>query len=376
MLPNYTDKVAYSAYVSRVTLGDVLDSRQVDIDLGPVGDHLAGKRVLVLGAGGSIGAEISRQIRDLDPAELMLVDRDESALHAVQLSLYGRALLSTPDTILADLRDAEAIRTIFATRGPQVVFHAAALKHLPLLQRFPGEAVKTNVWGTQTLLDAARDVECFVNISTDKAANPTSVLGYSKRITERLTAYAATQFPGRFLSVRFGNVLGSRGSVLTAFQAQAAAGGPITVTHPKVTRYLMTVQEAVHLVIQATAIGQRGEVLVANMGAPVAIEAVARRVAAAYGESLEIVYTGLRPGEKLHEDLFSGDEVATATCHPLISYVDVPPLEPGELRFLDAYAGPDAVTAQLALMCRSGTDGWRPDTAEGSERLLGVLSEI
>ncbi|GAA4685216.1 hypothetical protein Prum_018780 [Phytohabitans rumicis] len=361
----------------KVPLGDILGRRQADIDLGSVGNHLAGKRVLVVGAGGSIGSEISQQVRDLDPAELTLVDRDESALHAVQLSLYGRALLSTPDTILADLRDAEAIRTIFATRRPQVVFHAAALKHLPLLQRFPGEAVKTNVWGTQTLLDAARDVECFVNISTDKAANPTSVLGYSKRITERLTAYAATQFPGRFLSVRFGNVLGSRGSVLTAFQAQAAAGGPITVTHPKVTRYLMTVQEAVHLVIQATAIGQCGEVLVANMGAPVAIEAVARHIAAAHGDaSLDIVYTGLRPGEKLHEDLFGSDEAALATRHPLISYVDVPPLDPSELRFLDAYACPDAISAQLALVCQVGIDGWRPDGTESSEPLLGVLSKI
>lgn len=340
--------------------------RQAEIDLASVGNHLAGKRVLVVGAGGSIGSEISRQVRDLDPGELTLVDRDESALHAVQLSLYGRALLNSPDTILADLRDAEAIRTIFTTRRPQVVFHAAALKHLPLLQRFPGEAVKTNVWGTQTLLDAARDVEYFVNISTDKAANPTSVLGYSKRITERLTAYAATQYQGAFLSVRFGNVLGSRGSVLTAFQAQAAAGGPITVTHPKVTRYLMTVQEAVHLVIQATTIGQRGEVLVANMGAPVAIEAIARQIAAAHGHtSLDIVYTGLRPGEKLHEDLFGSDEAVMATRHPLISYVDVPPLKPSEVRFLDAYASPDAISAQLAELCRTET----------SERLLSVLSE-
>jgi FlaA1/EpsC-like NDP-sugar epimerase len=356
-----------------MAIGELLGSRHAGLDITPTGEHLTGKRVLVVGAGGSIGSEISRQLRDLEPAELMLLDRDESALHAVQLSLFGRALLSTPDTILADLRDAEAIQAIFDTRRPEVVFHAAALKHLPLLQQFPGEAVKTNVWGTQALLDAARDVECFVNISTDKAANPTSALGYSKRITERLTAYAGTRFPGRFLSVRFGNVLGSRGSVLTAFQAQAAAGGPLTVTHPDVTRYLMTVQEAVHLVIQATTIGQRGEVLVANMGVPVAIEAIARKVAAAYGDaSLEIVYTGLRAGEKLHEDLFGADEVATATAHPLISYVDVPPLPPSELRFLDAYADPDTVTAQLAFACRMGPDDER---AEGAE-LLGVLSEI
>jgi FlaA1/EpsC-like NDP-sugar epimerase len=363
--------------VLKVPLGEILGRCQSGIDLGLVGDHLAGKRVLVVGAGGSIGAEISRQIRDLDPAELILVDRDESALHAVQLSLYGRALLSTPDTILADLRDAEAIQRIFATSRPQTVFHSAALKHLPLLQRFPGEAVKTNVWGTQTLLDASCDVDCFVNISTDKAANPTSVLGYSKRITERLTAHAATRYPGKFLSVRFGNVLGSRGSVLTAFQAQAAAGGPITVTHPEVTRYLMTVQEAVHLVIQATAIGRCGEVLVANMGAPVSIESMARQIVAAHGDkSLDIVYTGLRPGEKLHEELFGCDETVRTTRHPLISYVDVPPLDPSELRFLDAYAGHETVCAQLALACQVGIDVWRRDDPEGSKQPLGVLTDI
>lgn len=350
--------------MQKVPLHDFLGRTQADTDFRSVVSLLAGRRILVAGAGGSIGSELCRQIRDCDPAELMLVDRDESALHAVQLSLYGRALLNAPDTILADLRDAEAIRAIFAAREPQVVFHAAALKHLPLLQRFPGEAVKTNIWGTQTLLEAAQNVECFVNISTDKAANPTSVLGYSKRITERLTACAASRYPGRFLSVRFGNVLGSRGSVLTAFQAQAAGGGPITVTHPKVTRYLMTVQEAVHLVIQAIAVGRRGEVLVANMGAPVAIDAIARRIAAQSGLPVEIVYTGLRPGEKLHEDLFGSDEAGMATRHPLISCVDVPPLDPSEIRFLDPYASPDAITTRLALLCRAGVDGWH--AAEGA----------
>lgn len=355
------------------SLYDILGRPQAHTDLGSTVEHLTGKRVLVLGAGGSIGSELCRQIRDFDPAELMLVDRDESALHAVQLSLYGRALLSTPDTILADVRDVEGIRALFAARRPQVVFHAAALKHLPLLQSFPGEAIKTNIWGTQCVLDAARDVECFVNISTDKAANPTSILGYSKRITERLTAYASTRYPGRFLSVRFGNVLGSRGSAVTAFEAQAAMGGPITVTHPKVTRYLMTVQEAVHLVIQATSMGRRGEVLVANMGKPVAIETIARRIAANCETPVEIVYTGLRPGEKMHEDLFGSDEVELPTCHPLISYVDVPPLNPRELRVLDAYAGPEVIREQLTNVCRAGIGKTEPEVP-GDQ--LGVLSKI
>ena len=197
-----------------------------------------------------------------------MLDRDESALHAVQLSIEGRAMLDSPDMVLADIRDEARIRQIFAERRPQVVFHAAALKHLPMLEQYPAEAVKTNIWGTLTVLEAAKSVgvERFVNISTDKAANPTSVLGYSKRIAEGLTAAIAAEADGTYLSVRFGNVLGSRGSVLTAFAAQIAAGGPVTVTHPDVTRYFMTVDEAVQLVIQAAIAGRDGEALVLDMG--------------------------------------------------------------------------------------------------------------
>jgi len=197
---------------------------------------LSGKRVLVTGAGGSIGSELCRQLDRFAPAELMMLDRDESALHAVQLSLRGRALLDGTDLILADVRDAESIKAIFAARRPEVVFHAAALKHLPLLEMHPSEALKTNILGTYQMLQTAlrHGVERFVNISTDKAADPCSVLGYSKRITERLTAAADESSPGTYCSVRFGNVLGSRGSVLTAFEAQVAAGGPITVTDPEV----------------------------------------------------------------------------------------------------------------------------------------------
>jgi FlaA1/EpsC-like NDP-sugar epimerase len=326
------------ADVRDVQVSDVLGRHQIETDLESIAGYLRGKRVLVTGAGGSIGSELCRQIDRFNPGELMMLDRDESALHAVQLSLRGRALLDGPELILADLRDAERIRGIFAARRPQVVFHAAALKHLPLLERHPGEAVKSNIWGTLGVLEAAYDVEKFVNISTDKAANPTSVLGYSKRITERLTAHASTASNGTFLNVRFGNVLGSRGSVLTAFNAQIAAGGPITVTHPEVTRYFMTVQEAVQLVIQAAAIGRDGEALVLEMGAPVRIDEVARQLAEYAGVAVDIVYTGLRPGEKLHEDLFGDGEVDVRPLHPLISHVDVPPLEPTKVRFLDPYS--------------------------------------
>jgi FlaA1/EpsC-like NDP-sugar epimerase len=257
-----------------------------------------------------------------------MLDRDESALHAVQLRIEGRAMLDTRDLVVCDLRDQEALAAVFDEHRPEVVFHAGALKHLPLLELYPIEALKTNVYGTANVLELScrTGVERFVNISTDKAADPTSVLGYSKRIAERLTADVAARCSGTFLSVRFGNVLGSRGSVLTAFEQQVEAGGPITVTHRDVTRYFMTVEEAVQLVIQAGAVGGDGEALVLDMGAPIRIDDVARRLASQSDRPIEITYTGLRPGEKLHEVLLGRGEVDTRPRHPLISQVGVPPL--------------------------------------------------
>jgi FlaA1/EpsC-like NDP-sugar epimerase len=347
---------------SRVGLGDIRDveisdllgRRQVETDVDLIADYLTGKRVLVTGAGGSIGSELCRQISRYGPAQLVMLDRDESALHSVQLSITGRAMLDTDDTVLADLRDDERIEAVFAQHRPEVVFHAGALKHLPLLEQYPGEAVKTNISGTLTLLRAAQahGVERFVNISTDKAANPISVLGFSKRIGERLTASIAGDVEtGTFLSVRFGNVLGSRGSVLCAFQAQIAAGGPVTVTDPEVTRYFMTVQEAVQLVIQAAAIGRRGEVLVLDMGEQVNIEDVARRLIAEQPRAIKISYTGLRQGEKLSEELFGDGEVDTRPIHPLVSHITVPPLPPSAVLTLDPGAGDADVRLQLNDLC-------------------------
>jgi FlaA1/EpsC-like NDP-sugar epimerase len=360
-----------AAEVRDVKISDLLGRHQVDTDLHAIADYLKGKRVLVTGAGGSIGSELCRQLDRFDLAELMMLDRDESALHAVQLSLRGRAMLDTPELILADLRDADGIKAIFAERRPQVVFHAAALKHLSLLESHPGEAVKSNVWGTQTVLEASIEgVERFVNISTDKAANPSSVLGYSKRITERLTAHAATVSDGTFLSVRFGNVLGSRGSVLTAFASQIAAGGPITVTDPDVTRYFMTVQEAVQLVIQAAAIGRDGEALVLEMGKPIRIAEVAKQMAEQADSPVEIVYTGLRPGEKLHEDLFGDGEADERPLHHLISHVAVPALDPAEIRMLDPYAEPGQVVKELTGVCElEGTSSADGTVYVGWERI-------
>ncbi len=324
--------------VRDVEITDILGRRPISTDIGAIAGYLAHRRVLVTGAGGSIGAELARQVHHLGPASLTLLDRDESALHAVQLSLYGNGLLDTPDTVLADIRDPQALRAVFEQVRPQVVFHAAALKHLPMLERYPEEGWKTNVIGTLNLLRLATefDVERFITISTDKAANPTSVLGRSKLLAERLTAWAAhdRREPGderAFVSVRFGNVLGSRGSMLDAFRYQILSGGPVTVTHPDATRYFMTIPEACELVIQAAALGAGGEVLVLDMGDPVRILDVAQLLIARSGRDIPIVFTGLRPGEKMHEDLFGATEHGGRPLHPMISHVTASPLAPSAL---------------------------------------------
>lgn len=338
-------------HIRDIDTRDLLGRRQVDTDVASVADYLAGKRVLVTGAGGSIGSELCRQIVRFEPAELVMVDHNESALHAVQLSIEGRALLDSENLVLASIRDDEAIHDVFATHRPEVVFHAAALKHLPLLERHPDEAVKTNVLGTLAVLEAAQaaGVERLVNLSTDKAADPVSVLGFSKRVTERLVAHFGEVTNRPYLSVRFGNVLLSSGSVLETFQVQLATGAPLTVTHPEVTRYFMTVEEAVELVVQAGAIGQPGEVLVLDMGEPVRIADVARRLVGD-DPNTEIVYTGLRPGEKLHEVLLGEGEVDRRPVHPLISHVPVPPLDPSEARAL-APLSADQQLVELRALC-------------------------
>lgn len=319
--------------IRQVDITDVLGRHPIDTDLGDIADYLSSRRVLITGAGGSIGSELARQVHRFGPSSLVLLDRDESALQAVQLSLQGHGLLNGDDTVLCDIRDLDALDAVFARHRPEIVFHAAALKHLPLLERFPDEGWKTNVDGTRNVLTAAHryDVEHFVNISTDKAAEATSVLGSTKRLAEQVTAWFAEETGRRYISVRFGNVLGSRGSMLGAFNAQIERGGPVTVTHPDVTRYFMTIPEACELVVQAGAIGLPGEVLVLDMGTPVKILDVARRMIATSGKRIEITFTGLRPGEKLHEVLFSDHEAPSPTKHPMIRSVAVPSVDPAEL---------------------------------------------
>jgi FlaA1/EpsC-like NDP-sugar epimerase len=313
-----------------INLADVLGRNQVDTDIASIADYLSGRRVLVTGAGGSIGSELCRQIARFGPGELTMLDRDESGLHAVQLSLTGRALLDDTTVVLCDIRDTVALNRAFMAHRPEVVFHAAALKHLPMLEQYPAEAIKTNIVGTRNVLDAARraGVRRLVNISTDKAANPSCVLGYSKRLAERVTSTFAEVTAENFLSVRFGNVLGSRGSVLTSFAQQIANGGPVTVTHPEVTRYFMTVEEACQLVVQAGAIGRPGEALVLDMGAPVRILDVAHHLILLDSHPIPIEFTGLRRGEKLHEELFGDREPRDVRpWHPLVSHVPVAPID-------------------------------------------------
>lgn len=360
VLPPVADLIECSVElgdIRDVAAEDLLGRHEIRTDVASIAGYLAGKRVLVTGAGGSIGSELCRQIYRFAPAELIMVDHDESALHAVSLSMDGRANLDSDDLVLLDVRDRAGIERLFACRRPEVVFHAAALKHLPILERHPAEAVRTNVWATLNLLEVAvaARVERFVNISTDKAADPCSVLGYTKRISERLTAHLSAAGPTVAMSVRFGNVLGSRGSVLTTFQSQIERGGPLTVTHPDVTRYFMTVEEAIELVIQAGAIGGRGEVMVLDMGVPVRIADVAEILAARAPRRVSIQYTGLRGGEKLHEVLLGSDEEDCRPRHPMISQVAVAGLEPMCARLLTLDV-PDAdIRRQLAELCASAT---------------------
>ncbi|CAA9265891.1 MAG: UDP-N-acetylglucosamine 4,6-dehydratase [uncultured Arthrobacter sp.] len=316
-----------------VAVEDLIGRRPVDIHADEVSGYITGRRVLVTGAGGSIGSELCRQLAGFHPAELIMLDRDETGLQTTQISLTGRGLLTGRDTVLADIRDADTLLNIFEDRRPEVVFHAAALKHVSLLEQYPEEAWKTNVQGTVNVLRAAAaaGVTNFVNISTDKAADPTSVLGHSKRVAEKVTAWHAASTGQKYVSVRFGNVIGSRGSMLPLFTEQIRSGGPVTVTDPEVTRFFMTIPEACQLVVQAGAIGRGGEVLILDMGEPVKILDVAQRMIAMSGKEVPIVFTGLRPGEKLHEDLVGVDENDSRPLHPKISHTPVAPLDPARL---------------------------------------------
>ena len=307
--------------ISDVTEEDLMGRRPINTDEAEITAFIQGKRVLVTGAGGSIGSELVRQISRYRPTALFLLDRDESALHRVQLTLDGSGHLMSQNLILADIRDAARIDEILTETQPEIVFHSAALKHLPLLERHPEEAFKTNVRGTASMLQASMDhgVTHFVNISTDKAADPSSILGKSKLLTEQLTAGVPEDAKRSFVSVRFGNVLGSRGSVIETFRFQIENGGPVTVTDKSVTRFFMTIREAVHLVLQAAVIGNHGETLILDMGLPLKIADLAQHMINRSGRKISVEFTGLRPGEKAHEVLVSSTEEPKTTSHELIT---------------------------------------------------------
>jgi FlaA1/EpsC-like NDP-sugar epimerase len=339
-------------------IGPLIGRPEIHVTSSGVCDVITGKRVLVTGAGGSIGSELCRQVAAFAPEALTMLDHDESNLHRLQLDVWGDGLLDNEAVVVADIRDRERLRQVFRQQRPQVVFHAAALKHLPILERHPCEGVKSNVSGTENLVEAAiaHEVERFVLISTDKAANPTSVLGATKRLAEMVLGANAGSAT-KMCSVRFGNVLGSRGSLLHVVREQLACGSPVTVTHPDVTRYFMTIEEAVGLVLEAARMADGDSTYVLDMGAPVRIVDLVEGFARLLNvRDVEFQFTGLRSGEKLNEELFGDGERAEPSGHPRISRTR--PVRPGagfRARLNDLYdaAGhnrPDEVIEHLRFL--------------------------
>jgi FlaA1/EpsC-like NDP-sugar epimerase len=307
-----------------VDIKDLLGREQVQIDEARISEFLRGQRVLVTGAGGSIGAEICRQVLRFKPARLILIEQAENNLFEIDRELASLAPDIPRGCYVADICDARRIERIFADQRPAIIFHAAAHKHVPMMETNVGEAVKNNILGTRTVADAARahGVRRFVMISTDKAVNPTSVMGCTKRVAEMYIQQLRQDAVTQFMTVRFGNVLGSSGSVVPIFARQIAAGGPVTVTDPAMTRYFMTIPEATQLVLQAGVMGQDGDIFVLDMGEPVRIVDLAREMITLSGlrpgEDIEIRFTGIRPGEKLYEELSVTGEDMGPTTHEKI----------------------------------------------------------
>lgn len=307
-----------------VAIDDLLGRDPVSLDWGAIRAGLAGKRVLVTGGGGSIGAELCRQIARLDPAGLVVLDSSEYNLYRVDYDLRAEFHDLVVDAVLGDVCDSATVENVLSRHRPEVVFHAAAYKHLPMLQNQVREAFRNNVVGTMRLADAAarHDVQTFALISTDKAVNPCNVMGATKRIAELYCQHVNQQSSTRFITVRFGNVLNSTGSVVPLFNEQIRKGGPVTVTHPEISRYFMTIAEAGQLILQAAVLGEGGEIFVLDMGEPVRIsylaEQLIRLAGKEPGRDIEIVYTGLRPGEKLFEELFHEHESYASTGHEKI----------------------------------------------------------
>ncbi len=323
--------------IREIKIDDLLERASIQLDTDLIEQQITGKTVLVTGAAGSIGSEIARQLIKFHPKKLVLLDQAETPLYELDLEFGENLHFKNYEIVIADVRNKERIQRVFEAFSPSIVYHAAAYKHVPMMEHNPSEAILTNINGTKILADCANQygTETFVFVSTDKAVNPTNIMGASKRVAEMYVQslnkklHLEGKKTPHFITTRFGNVLGSNGSVIPLFKKQIAAGGPLTVTHPEMTRYFMTIPEACQLVLEAGVMGKGGEIFVFDMGASVKIIDLAKNMirlsGLELGKDIQIVFTGLRPGEKLYEELLSNEETTKPTHHSKILIAQVRP---------------------------------------------------
>jgi FlaA1/EpsC-like NDP-sugar epimerase len=315
--------------IKDIQIEDLLEREVITLDKEKIKNEISNKTVLITGASGSIGGELVRQISNFSPKKVILVDQAETPLFHMELECHEQSQSDMYEVVIADIRNEKRMNTIFRTFKPDVVYHAAAYKHVPMMENNPSESILTNVKGTKVIADLSIDhsVDKFIQISTDKAVNPTNVMGASKRIAEIYIQTINKKGKTKFITTRFGNVLGSNGSAIPLFRKQIENGGPITITHPEVTRYFMTIPEACQLVLEAGAMGKGGEIFIFDMGKSIKMVDIANKMVQLsglkLGRDIQIAYTGLRPGEKLYEELLNDEENTIPTHHPQIMIAKV-----------------------------------------------------